>query len=149
MIKRGFSSRYGCFWLLKTKMVPNSRPHDGSHEPISNYREVMSAIRLDIPPFVVVKNGFESGYCYSDNMMYIIFIKGLNLRFSFDSSPVWTFIFTVAAPTTGEAERPRPLHRARPPHSLRPAVRPGPLLLPDHRERLQAHRRQDPPASAE
>lgn len=149
MIKRGFSSKYGRFWLFKTKMVPNSRPHNGSHKPISNYREVMSAIRLDIPPFVVVKNGFESGYCNSDNMMHTIFIKVFNLKFSFDSSPVWTFLFTVAAPTTGEAEWPRPLHRARPPHPLRPAVRPGPLLLPDHRERLQAHRRQDPPASAE
>uniref|UniRef100_A0AAQ4QLP5 Sema domain, immunoglobulin domain (Ig), short basic domain, secreted, (semaphorin) 3C n=1 Tax=Gasterosteus aculeatus aculeatus TaxID=481459 RepID=A0AAQ4QLP5_GASAC len=49
----------------------------------------------------------------------------------------------------GEAERPRPLHGARPPHPLRPAVGPGPLLLPDHREQLQAHRRQDPPAGAE
>lgn len=49
----------------------------------------------------------------------------------------------------GEAERSGPLHWARPPDPLRPAVRPRPLLLPDHREQLQAHRRQDPPARAE
>lgn len=52
-------------------------------------------------------------------------------------------------PTPGEAERPRCLNGARPPYPLRPAVGPGPLLLPDHREQLQTHRCQDPPASAE
>lgn len=80
MIEQGFSSKYGRFWLLKTKMVPNSRPHNGSHKPISNYKEVMSTIRLDIPSFVAVKNGFKSGYCNSDDMMHIIFIK-VFLRF--------------------------------------------------------------------
>lgn len=55
----------------------------------------------------------------------------------------------LTVPPTGEAKRPRPLLRARPPHPLRPAVWPGPLLLPDHREQLQTHRRQDPPARAE
>jgi len=52
-------------------------------------------------------------------------------------------------PPAGEAERPRGLHGARPPHPLGAAVRPGPLLLPDHGERLQTHRRQDPRAGAE
>lgn len=56
---------------------------------------------------------------------------------------------TLRVPTTGEAVRPRPLHGARPAHPRRAAVRPGPLLLPDHGEQLQAHRGQDPAARAE
>ena len=52
-------------------------------------------------------------------------------------------------PAAGEAEWPRPLHGSRPPDPLHPAVGPGALLLPDHRERLQTHRGQDPAARAE
>lgn len=52
-------------------------------------------------------------------------------------------------PTAGEAQRARALHGARPPDPRRPAVRPGPLLLPDHGEWLQTHCSQDPPECAE
>lgn len=52
-------------------------------------------------------------------------------------------------PTVGKAEWARPLHGAGPPDSLRATLGPGSLLLPDHWERLQANRGQDPPARVE